>query len=411
MKVLHITYTTSGGAGIAVCRLHEALKAQGVESIIFVGHSLVQGPDVKIVRESNRGRRVPPKNKIAKKFFKLLRQRGKCMTPMEKMEYKLSKLDRNYPAYFDLPLSSYELEKHPLVEWADIVHLHWISGFVDFPTFFAAIKKPIIWTMHDLNPFYGGFHHFRLREKYLAQYKELEDASYNIKKRALGNASSLSVVAISSEMHRLIANHEFYQNKKIFDIHNCVNPKQFPFLDKSKVREMLGWPVNELFFLFVNVNMNDSEKGLEELVDSFGHLSIDNTHLICVGDGVVPKSDRVKITHYHSLKDVIWLSMLYTAADFLVMPSRQEAFSSTPLEAMCCGTPVIITPVSGAEDIINGENGIVAKGFAPTDIANAICVAMCKKYDRRAIRQWTVDNFGPEIIASKYINAYKELLR
>ena len=41
----------------------------------------------------------------------------------------------------------------------DIIHLHWIGGFVDIPTFFKHVKKPIIWTLHDMNPFQGGFHY------------------------------------------------------------------------------------------------------------------------------------------------------------------------------------------------------------------------------------------------------------
>ncbi len=410
MKVVHITYTTTGGAGIAVCRLHEALTAQGVDSRMLVGRSSIQSPDVEEVHETLRGRKATPKNSIAKKVFKLLRRRGKFMTPMEHMEYELSVLDRKYPAYFDLPLSSYELEKHPLVAWADIVHIHWISGFVDFPSFFPAIKKPIVWTMHDLNPMYGGFHHVRLREKYIAYYSNLEKTCCDIKKRAIGNAPNLSIVAISSEMHRLIANHDFYKNKLIFDIHNCINPKQFPFVDKAEVRKVLGWSEHERFFLFVNVNMNDSEKGLVELVEALEHLALDNARLVCVGDGVVPQSDKVKISHYCAVKDMIWLAMLYTAADYLVMPSHQEAFPSTPLEAMCCGTPVVITPVSGAKDMINNENGIVAEGFSSTAIAEAICVAMSKSYDRSSIRQWVVDSFAPDIIAQKHIDAYKELL-
>ena len=410
MKIVHITYTTSGGAGIAVCRLHEALMAQGIESKILVAQSSIQSPDIVTVGETYRNRRIPPKNRIAKKIFKTVRQKGKFMTSMEKMEYELSELDRKYPAYFDLPLSSYELEKHPLIAWADVVHIHWISGFVDFPSFFSSIKKPILWTMHDLNPMYGGFHHFRLREKYLCYYESLENKCYDIKKKAVENASNLSIVAISSQMHRLIAGHEFYKNKKIFDIHNCIDPKQFPFLEKDNVRNVLGWPENERCFLFVNVNMNDTEKGLAELVEALEHLALDNARLICVGNGVVPKSDRIKITHYSAVKDMIWLDMLYTAADFLVMPSHQEAFPSTPIEAMCCGTPVVITPVSGAEDMINDENGVVADGFSSTSIADAILAAMQKSYKRESIRQGVIDKFSPEIIAQKYIAAYKEIL-
>lgn len=410
LKVLHITYTTSGGAGIAVLRLHKALLAQGVESKVLVGQTDIVSNDIVKVTETMRGRFKVPKIPFADKVIRAFRRKGLCMTYMEKLEYELAKLDRKYPAYFDLPLSSFELEKHPLAEWADVINIHWISGFIDFPTFFAYVKKPIVWTMHDLNPFYGGFHHIRLREKYFEQYKHLETESYNIKKEAVSSIENMTLVALSSEMERLMRKHEIYNNKRVFKIHNCVEPSCFSKLDKTIVREMLGLPTDKKVLLFVNKNMNDSEKGLTELVNSLEMIDSDEIMLVCVGDGVVPESKkRIDARHYNSVKDTIWLTMLYSATDFLVQPSHQEAFPLTPIEAMCCGTPVIITPVSGAEDMINESNGVIADGYSSADIARAIKLALCRQYDSGKIRDYVVENFSPEHIATQYIGVYSRL--
>ena len=47
-------------------------------------------------------------------------------------------------------------------DWTDrdIVHLHWISFFLDYPSFFQSIPDhvPIVWTLHDTNAFTGGCH-------------------------------------------------------------------------------------------------------------------------------------------------------------------------------------------------------------------------------------------------------------
>ena len=43
--------------------------------------------------------------------------------------------------------------------------------------------------------------------------------------------------------------------------------------------------------------------------------------------------------------------MVYSAADVFVMPSSQEAFGLTALEATACGTPVIGFAVGGLLDI------------------------------------------------------------
>ena len=41
---------------------------------------------------------------------------------------------------------------------ADIVHLHWVSQWLDLPSFLAGIPRavPIVWTIHDASPLAGG---------------------------------------------------------------------------------------------------------------------------------------------------------------------------------------------------------------------------------------------------------------
>ena len=41
------------------------------------------------------------------------------------------------------------------------------------------------------------------------------------------------------------------------------------------------------------------------------------------------------------LQDDLSLRLFYTAGDVMVVPSRQEAFGQTALEAQACGTPVV----------------------------------------------------------------------
>ena len=40
----------------------------------------------------------------------------------------------------------------------DLLNLHWTTGFVDVPSFYPAVatRTPIVWTLHDMNPFTGG---------------------------------------------------------------------------------------------------------------------------------------------------------------------------------------------------------------------------------------------------------------
>jgi glycosyltransferase involved in cell wall biosynthesis len=63
----------------------------------------------------------------------------------------------------------------------------------------------------------------------------------------------------------------------------------------------------------------------------------------------------------------------YNSARFLVFPSRMEGFPVVPLEAMACGSVVVSTPNTGTSAyLIDGENGIIAKGFDPESLHDAI---------------------------------------
>src|SRR5690606_37463645 len=42
---------------------------------------------------------------------------------------------------------------------ADVVHLHWINGGMARIEDIAAIRKPIVWSLHDMWAFTGGCHY------------------------------------------------------------------------------------------------------------------------------------------------------------------------------------------------------------------------------------------------------------
>lgn len=48
-------------------------------------------------------------------------------------------------------------------------------------------------------------------------------------------------------------------------------------------------------------------------------------------------------------------------AQLFVLPSNYEGMPNALIEAMCLGLPVISTKVSGATDLVNGENGLLTK--------------------------------------------------
>lgn len=411
MKIVHISTYDYGGAGLAAYRLHRGLLEDGIESRMLVAQKSSNDDTVVIAKPDERLMYQPPRNPLLRRLKKIMRRRGEYLTRFEQSQRDMGRLTDIHPGvYYTSPISIYNLSAHPLVKGADIIHLHWIQNFVNFETFFNAINKPIVWTHHDLNPIYGGFHYDIPRHQYYDEYRHLEDEFYAIKKESVTHASNISIVAISNQMHERIAKHEFYQNKPIFDIPNSVDGTRFVQHDRKTVRELLNIPLNTTVFLFSSIDLNEERKGLERLIAALELLKMSNMLLLCLGDGLVPSEKLVNIRHFGPVSDTEWLSMLYSAADFFVAPSSEESFLQTALESLSCGTPVIMTPVGIGPELITEHNGIICSGFSPESIAEGISLALCRTYDRDKLRSDVLMHYGTDVVVGKYIKMYNTVL-
>jgi len=75
------------------------------------------------------------------------------------------------------------------------------------------------------------------------------------------------------------------------------------------------------------------------------------------------------------------LPLWYNAADIFVYPSLYEGFGLPPLEAMACGTPVIVSDTSSLPEVV-GDAGILVDPHRPRDWADALSL-LCQNANRR----------------------------
>lgn len=385
MKILHISATDNGGAGLAALRLHNSLLKAGVDSKMLVAHKFSYSDDVFVARSTKNLHFV--KAKLS--------------------QMKIKRIRDLYNIFYSSPISAYDLTNNPLVIQADVIHLHWIAGFVDYKSFFPKINKPIVWTFHDDNAFLGGFHYSSVKQMFYSSLKKIEDKFCKIKYQSIKSASNLSLVAISDEMKSKMLSSELFGSSKIFKIHNSVDQEIFDIKDKTSARHILNIS-HKSVFLFVSVYLHDQRKGLNLAIEALEKLNIPDSVLFCVGLGKMPVSDKIKISKIDSVPAEI-LPLFYSAADFLLFPSSEETFAQTPLEAFASGTPVIMFPISGADQQINDSNGVICKDFTVDSFAEGIKTALNRVYNAASVRQDIINRFNPQKIAEQYLNVYQEV--
>lgn len=104
------------------------------------------------------------------------------------------------------------------------------------------------------------------------------------------------------------------------------------------------------------------------------------------------------------------------AADIVLFPSHKgEGMGRVPLEAMATGTPVVATNISGVNEAVTNEVGILIEEKNPQDLANAIEKLASDKmlYDRLAFagRKRAVEVFDIKIHAVNMMNLFQEMVK
>ena len=407
MKVVHIITTNVGGAGIAARNIHHTLQALEVDSQMLVrcGRTL---DDTIVQAQPNQSLFIPSGNVLLRKIEKAMRRRGKLLTTVEQYERELERLDMLYGAAYTMPVSQYDLTQHPLVKEADIIHLHWIENFVDYPTFFQKIDKPIVWTFHDENIAHGGFHYTDEANRFKEPFADIESQFVKIKKDALKADLNIHMVALSKQMEQFYHEHGLQTNYPVSIIHNGIQPDDFLNLDRDYCRKILGIPVDRIVLCFCASDIHDNRKGLAALVKALETINNPRITLLCVGKGKLPET-IVDVVGTGVINNSRFLSIAYSASDLFVMPSYLEAFGLTPVEAMVCGCPVVAFPCGIIDELITPESGVRCPDFGVESLVEGIQTALETKYDREAIREDVVGRFNISRIAEQYIELYKSL--
>ncbi len=259
----------------------------------------------------------------------------------------------------------------------DIIHLHNIHGYyINIEILFQYLKEssiPVVWTLHDCWAFTGHCSHFDYANCYKwRRYCEkcpekgsypksiLVDNSYKnfeVKKLLFTDVNNLVIVTPSKWLADLVKC-SFLNSFEVKVINNGIDLEVFkPTESDFRLKNSL-----ENCFLILGVaSVWSRRKGLEYFLKLSEKISEDEK-IILIGlskkqINLLPKN-IIGIEKTNNVKE---LAEIYSSVDVFANPTLEETFPTTNLEALACGTPIVVFDSGGASESVDNSTGFIVK--------------------------------------------------
>lgn len=408
MRVAHVsTFDGFGGAARAAHRLHAGLGAVGAESAMFVRTRSTDDASVHGM--------------------------GSALTTLRQVveDAALRRWPRRSPAPFSLsPLPERVL--HRVLAWGpDIVNLHWLGyGFVR-PEGLRGARRPLVWTLHDTAAFTGGCHYPGECRGYAERCgrcpalgsSHTRDASRRVwqRKHRAWRDVGLTAVAPSRWLARCARESALFRDRRVEIIPYGVDLTTWRPVDRELARDLLHLPRDRRYVLFSAAGGDKSRiKGFDLLAAAMCALRdtgrAAGVEVLVAGCSALSRAidTGVPVRPLGALTDDIALVLANSAADVIAVPSREENFANTLVEALACGRPAVAFALGGNPDLVTDRvNGALAPPFDIRALASAIDWTMADQARWRRLageaRRSAERELSLELQARRYLALYEEL--
>lgn len=197
--------------------------------------------------------------------------------------------------------------------------------------------------------------------------------------------------------------------ERIMTHHTGIDPALFRPLDRDRARAAWGLPRDVPIILSVGAVIE--RKGQDQVIRAMPLLARDCLYVIA---GAGPDRARLAaLAAEHGLSDrVIFtgavpnadLPALYCAADAMVLMSASEGLANVWVESLSCGTPLVLSDIAPAHEMIDAPDAGRISAGTPADLADAITAVLATPPDRAALcarthARFSWDRNGAELVA------------
>ena len=269
------------------------------------------------------------------------------------------------------------------IEYA-LIHSHyWLSGVV-------AIELSRRWNAPHIATF-----HTLARTKQRARAGERESESRAHSEHQIIDTADSIVVSTHIEKDD-IARLYGANGTPLEVISPGVDTALFQPMNTADARRELDLPDKRTILY---VGRIEPLKGLDILLKAVALLNdTANTHLLIVGGSLEKDAELERLNTLAvnlGISDIVTfigsvkqeqLPAYYSASDVFVLPSWYESFGLVALEAMSCGTPVVVSRVGGLKTFVeNGKTGYLVPWRCPEPFAQSLETLLENPSLRRAM--------------------------
>ena len=352
IRVGHIAFTERGGAGIAMSRIVDALSTSAVSDNSGYAFKCDQNSVFEVISTHKR-------KTLREHFFRLwlsLAKKGGLKSPESLSCACWGTLEQ-------LPWQLLDKE---------IIHFHWMgANCVDYERLSKHWPSGIslVWTLHDLNPISAACHYWADEAdawSLAAEYKwfnplfgpRLLKRSLNAK-RHFFETVPIHLVVTSDWMMKVVLASELGQLAE--SVTKIAYPLRLPEggpIPRKDARMSLGLNPSRACIALGAANVDNPRKGFDLAESLMANSDFGDYQWLLFGAGKQRAMSK-NVIHYGQVDDPDHLRNIYAAADLFLLPSREEAFGQTGIEALSEGTPVMSFANTGPADYtIQGKTGL-----------------------------------------------------
>ena len=321
--------------------------------------------------------------------------------------------------------STYKLLIQIKKEKFDVVHLHNLHrNYVNMHLLLKYLKKheiPTVITLHDCWFYTGKCTHYtecachkwendcgkcpQLKKDIPSYFFDKTKQMLNDKRKLYEDFDKLEVIAVSDWI-REEAEKSILKNNNIVTIYNWVDLKKFY---PRKNEDKKGG--KKFTVLGVSAKWTKDMPKLKDFI-KIAQMLPGNVRIVLIGkmdNGISLPTNIINIPY---IKDQNELASYYSNADVYVHLSREDSFGKVIVEAMACGTPVIVYNSTACPELVEHECGFVV------DVGdlNAICDGIIRimkigseKFKRACVNR--AENFEKNFLIEKTYKLYETMIK